>query len=336
MVRALSEAELLSLVDALAAGDWVSGEALASQAGVTRAALAKRIDHLREWGLVIDSQAGLGYRLAQPLERLDAQRLRAALAPATRARLRSVELLVRTDSTNARLLQADAAGDPQALLAEMQSAGRGRRGRAWRSPFGANLYLSLAWSFPAWPPALSTLSLAVGVACARVLRAAGCTQLMLKWPNDLRVGRSKLGGILIEQRGEASGACRVVIGIGLNLAMSREQAGAIDQPWTALADELARSGQEPVSRNALAAALLDELVEALQRFECEGFAPFRADWQCLDATADQPVRVESAGGALEGIARGIDPSGALIVEALGQRHRVHAGEVSLRLTGSAG
>lgn len=334
MARALSETELLALVDALAPGGWLSGETLAANAGVTRAALAKRIAHLRAWGLALETRPGLGYRLAQPLERLDGAALQRALAPAVRARLRRLEVVARTDSTNLRLLEADPGNDPQALFAEAQTAGRGRRGRAWTSPFGANLYFSLAWTFPAWPPALSALSLAVGIACARGLRALGADELMLKWPNDLRLGARKLGGVLIEQRGEAGGPCRVVVGVGLNVAMSAEQAAAIDQPWTALDPELAARGRTPPLRNALAAALLDALATALAEFEEHGFAPFLADWSRFDATADQPVRIESADGGFEGIARGIDEAGALVVEAQGRRHHLHSGEVSLRIGGS--
>lgn len=330
MARPLSEDELLRLIDALAPGEWQSGEALAAEAGVTRAALAKRVTHLREWGLQVEAEAGRGYRLAQPLQRLDAARIRAALPSPAREKLRAVEVLARTDSTNQRLLEADAAQDPQALFAELQTAGRGRRGREWRSPFGANLYLSLAWSFPAWPPQLSALSLAVGVACARALRKAGLHEVMLKWPNDLRVGDDKLGGILIEQRGEAGGACRVVIGIGINVSMSAEQAGALGQPWTSLQAALTASGRELPERNALAASLLAELLTAITEFEAAGFTPFLADWATLDATANQPVRIEGGGETLQGIGRGVDAQGALIVEAQGRRHHVHAGEVSLR------
>lgn len=330
MARPLSEDELLRLIDALAPGEWQSGEALAAEAGVTRAALAKRVTHLREWGLQVEAEAGRGYRLAQPLQRLDAANIHALLPAQARAKLRHVEVLTRTDSTNQRLLEADSAQDPQALFAELQTAGRGRRGREWRSPFGANLYLSLAWSFPTWPPQLSALSLAVGVACARALRKAGLDQVMLKWPNDLRIGDDKLGGILIEQRGEAGGACRVVIGIGINVSMSPEQAGTLGQPWTSVQAALATSGREPPHRNALAAGLLAELITAITEFETAGFTPFLHDWATLDATANQQVRIEGGGEPLQGIGRGVDAQGALIVEAQGRRHHVHAGEVSLR------
>src|SRR3546814_8669630 len=209
MAAVLSEAELLALVDVLADGQWHSGEALAADAGITRAALSKRVERLRDWQLDVESRQGLGYRLTVPLERLDAHALQAQI-PSMRIKIAPV-----IDSTNTQLLVADGADDPQALLAEMQTAGRGRRGRSWISPFGANLYLSIAWSWPAWPPELSALSLAIGVACAKVIENHGVADVRLKWPNDLLVDDRKLGGILIEHRGEAGGACRVVVGIEL-------------------------------------------------------------------------------------------------------------------------
>lgn len=320
MAQPLSEQELLALLDALADGEWHSGEDLAARAGITRAALAKRVEKLRDWQLAIESRQGLGYRLEAPLERLDAARLRKALPRAP-----SVQVLAVTDSTNTRLLEADAAADPQAQLAEFQTGGRGRRGRQWVSPFGANLYLSLAWSFAHWPAQLTALPLAVGVVCARVLEGFGAGS-GIKWPNDLWVNGRKLGGILIEHRGETGGPCRAVIGIGLNVAMRAAQAAGIVQPWITLDEAAGRK----VSRNDLAAALLVQLAQALPQFEREGFAPFLPDWQRYDLAANQRVRVEAA-TPYEGIARGIDAGGALIVECEGQRRAVHSGEVSLRL-----
>ncbi|MBA4287226.1 MAG: biotin--[acetyl-CoA-carboxylase] ligase [Xanthomonadaceae bacterium] len=318
---------MLPLVDALAAGDWLSGEALAQAAGVTRAALAKRISQIEAWGLDIEARPGLGYRLSTPLERLDAARI-GALPP-----LRKVAVALRVDSTNQRLIEVPSADDPQALFAEAQTAGRGRRGRDWRSPFGANLYLSLAWNFGGWPPKLGCLPLAVGVAATRALSAAGLDGVQLKWPNDLRIGDAKLGGILIESRSEIGGACRVVIGLGLNVAMTAAQAADLGQPWISVHAAQDAAGRPRVTRNALAGHLLAALSAALTDFEASGFARFLDDWKRLDLAADQPVRIIGAGAAeLDGIARGIDDDGALIVETPdGRRQHLHAGEVSLRL-----
>lgn len=332
MTRALEDAELLPLLDALADADWHSGEGLAAAAGISRAALAKRIDRLLDWQLEIEARAGLGYRLAQPLQRLDAAVIRAGLSASAQMLLNTVAVALRVDSTNQRLLDSGAAQDPQALFAEAQTAGRGRRGRAWRSPFGANLYLSLGWSFKIWPPQLGTLPLVVGVACARALAKIGIANVGLKWPNDLRIGNAKLGGILIEQRGEFGGACRVVAGVGINFAMSAAQAGVIEQEWTTVQAAL---GGITCSRNMLAVALLNELLLALTAFEQRGFSPFRGEWSALDLSAGREVRIEGPGQTLIGRACGIDESGALIVDVAGQRHFVHAGEVSLRLPADA-
>ncbi len=324
MAAALSEADSLALVDALADGAWHSGEDLAARFGISRAALAKRIDKLRDWQLQLESRQGLGYRLTQPLQRLDAAALQAAVPDL------HVQVAAQVDSTNTRLLEADPALDPQALFAELQTAGRGRRGRHWTSPFGANLYLSIAWSWPTWPRELTALSLAVGVACARVLRDAGLHSLRLKWPNDLLVRDRKLGGILIEHRGEAGGGCRVVIGIGLNLQMADEQATDITQAWINLQTALREDGAAPLPRTALAAKLLAALDALLRGYAECGFSGVASQWAELDATRNAPVRIVGSGEPLQGIARGVDRDGALIVEAEGVQHRVHAGEVSLR------
>jgi BirA family biotin operon repressor/biotin-[acetyl-CoA-carboxylase] ligase len=325
MAVTLSEAELLNLVDALADGEWHSGEALAAVAGITRAALSKRVEKLRDWQLDIETRTGLGYRLALPLQRLDADELRAAV-PGMCVRVTAV-----TDSTNAQLLAADVAADPQALFAEFQTSGRGRRGREWVSPFGANLYLSLAWSFPQWPRQLTALPLAVGVACARALREAGLDTVRLKWPNDLQVDGRKLGGILIEHRAEAGGLCRVIIGIGINIAMTGAQAQSVSQPWIGLNEALVAQGSPAVSRRRLAASLLGQLAQAVKTFEQSGFDAFAADWSSLDITRDREVTVQGQQNAFNGIARGVDEQGALVVETLGQLQTVHSGEVSLRL-----
>jgi BirA family biotin operon repressor/biotin-[acetyl-CoA-carboxylase] ligase len=326
MAQALSETELLRLADALADGEWHSGEDLAALAGVTRAALSKRVEKLRDWQLDIESRQGLGYRLSQPLERLDLQTLRESV------RDLQVNLLAVTDSTNAQLLANDASADPQALFAEFQTAGRGRRGRQWVSPFGANLYLSLAWSFAQWPRQLTTLPLAVGVACARALRQCGLDDVKLKWPNDIYVGTRKLGGILIEHRAEVGGPCRVIIGIGINVAMSRQQAGEVEQPWISLNEALTTRVQKLVSRNALAAALLQDLQKVIVEFERSAFDSFASEWSALDLTLNHDVRILENNRELQGIARGVDEQGALQVEVLGELRSLHAGEVSLRLT----
>lgn len=324
MARPLAEQDLLLLVDTLASGAWQSGETLAAAAGLTRAGLAKRIGHLRDWGLNVESKFGQGYRLASPLERLDDAHLQGSVPQDLRV---TVTPLV--DSTNRVLMDGDPESDPQALLAEHQTAGRGRRGRDWHSPFGANLYLSIAWTYAMWPPQLPALSLSVGVVCARALHAAGLDGVQLKWPNDLWVGNRKLGGILIEQRGESGDLCRVVVGVGINVAMHKRQGGGIDQPWTTVDDVLQASGRKPASRNQLAVDLLHGLHECLARYVVKGFEPYREEWCALDALRDRQVYVPGQ-DRLRGIGRGIDNDGAFLIETEAGVRSVLSGDVSLR------
>ncbi len=326
MAQPLSQDEMLALVDRLADGEWQSGEALAASFGISRAALAKRVERLKDWQLLIEARQGLGYRLATPIERLDRDALQTALGKALRVDVQAV-----LDSTSSRIVEMPAQSDPQALLAEFQTAGRGRRGRQWLTPFGSQLAVSLAWSFDAMPRQLTTLPLAVGVACARVIRGCGIADVGLKWPNDILVDGRKLGGILLEHRGESGSACRVIVGIGINVSLQIEQATAVDQPWASLNPLLQARGLPAVSRNELAARLLRELVDLLSTFELGGFAPLLSEWNALDLSRGRVVRVTQNDQEFDAIARGVDADGALLVEVNGQRQALHSGEVRLRV-----
>ena len=327
MARPLNEEQLLPLLRTLADGGWHSGEALAREAGITRAGLSKRLQKLMQWGLEIETQSGRGCRLVHPLELLAADEIIGALPPALQGKL-NLRVLAGTDSTNTQLMAADAADDPQALLAEHQSAGRGRHGRSWHSPFGTNLYVSLAWTFSQWPAALTALPLATGVATAEALAELELPDLRLKWPNDLWIGGAKLGGILIEQRGEAGGSCRVVVGLGLNVAMRSATTAHIGQAWTTLAERLGRTP----SRNALAARILGHWCVMLERFSRDGFVPFEPGFRALDLLRNRAVTLSLPEGEVAGIARGVDESGALLVDAGDTRRRILSGEVNLRVT----
>lgn len=316
----------------LADGAEHSGEALAAALGVSRAAIWKQVQQLEQWGITVQACAGRGYRLARPLDLLDEARLRAALPQAVRARLRSLIVADELASTNESLLAAPplAPGAMDVCLAEFQSEGRGRRGRSWIAPFGSGLCLSLSWSFRDTPPQLSALSLAVGVGVLRALGALGIADVRLKWPNDLLYELRKLGGVLIELRAEAGGPAYVVIGLGLNVALppeARAAIGAAGLPVASL-DDFAAAGQP--SRSTLAAAVIGALERVLTEFEHSGFAPFAAEWQAADALAARPARVESGEMRLDGLARGIDVDGALLLEVDGTLRRIVSGDVSLR------
>jgi BirA family biotin operon repressor/biotin-[acetyl-CoA-carboxylase] ligase len=340
---------------ALADGTEHSGAALAECAGVTRSAVWKAIESLRAEGLTIEGATNRGYRLASPTEALDAVALRAALSPSTRARLRNLEVAWEIDSTNAALLASPPppVGAWDVLLAENQRQGRGRRGRAWRAALGDSLCLSLGTAFEPLPQDLPAATLVVGVCVLRALRRRGGQGVALKWPNDLVLAEassstddsmdgalSKAGGILVELRAEAGGCAQMVVGIGLNLRCPAAIAQAIE-PGALPATALMAAGVEVASRNALAAAVVDECVSGLATFAERGFAPFRDEWRAADALLGRAVRIttvgasgsspDRAGSVREGHARGIDPVGALLFESAdGACSAVSSGEVSVR------
>ncbi|MCC6170680.1 MAG: biotin--[acetyl-CoA-carboxylase] ligase [Gammaproteobacteria bacterium] len=322
---------------ALADGELHSGESLAAAAGVTRSAVWKSIEALRELGLRIEAGTHRGYRLAHPSEALDAAAIRRAVDPALQPALRTLEVEWTLPSSNAALLARapPPPGTCDVLFVEHQTAGRGRRGRGWLAPLGGSLALSLAASFDPLPRDLASLSLVVGLCTLRALARCGARGLRLKWPNDLVTGAGKVGGILIELRAEAGGPAQVVIGVGLNLRLDAEVQAAVAATGTSAVD-LASTGVDPAARNAIAGALLDEYLRGIARFTAEGFAPFAAEWQAADALRDLPVRVSGAGAELVGIARGIDAAGALRLElADGRLLPVVSGEVSVRAVGAA-
>ena len=314
----------------LADGAFHSGEELAASLGVTRSAIWKAARALRELGAELKAVRNRGYRLHSPTELLASERIGAALARQTRQHVRRLETVWSIASTNTALLERPdpAPGTTEVLLAEYQAAGRGRRGRAWRAPPGGAICLSLSWTFREVPPVLAGLSLAIGVCALRALARLKVPDVGLKWPNDLLLQQSKLGGILIELRAESEGPACVVIGIGLNVSLSQELKAEIAGTGTACAD-LAQAGFTG-TRNALAAALIDSCVEGLQTFAREGLKPFLAEYRAADALLAKAVRVSAPQGWVAGVARGVDVHGALLIETPHAVQRFLSGEVSVR------
>ena len=319
-------ATTLALLRRLADGGWHSGTALAQQLGLSRAAVWKQLQGLARWGVEVQAQRPRGYRLAGGLDLIDLPRLRSLLAGSAAGQ----QPLLHFDtlaSTNAHLLARIGAGEGGGVcLAEHQMAGRGRRGRAWHSPFGRNLYLSVAQAFDSAPAALAGLSLAIGAALAQALSALGVAGLGLKWPNDLLCDGQKLAGVLIELQGDTQGPCWVVVGIGLNVNMDRADAGAIDQPWTSLV----RASGRAWDRTALAAQLVADVSQLMAAYPTQGLAPWRDVYARFDVLAGRPVQVDWAGERIAGVARGVDASGALLVDCEGQRRALWGGEVTVR------
>lgn len=314
----------------LASGDYCSGQALADALGVSRTAIWKQLNALGELGLEIESVKGRGYRIPGGIDLLDEGRIRDGLSAPAAGLLSGLQVLEKVDSTNAEAMRQleSGAGSGLVCTAEQQSAGRGRRGRTWVSPYARNLYVSLTWQYHQGAAALEGLSLAVGVAVARALATSGLPPVQLKWPNDVICGTAKLGGVLLEMTGDAAGSCQVVVGVGLNVSMPGSAATDIDQAWT---DISTLSGGEHPGRNTLLAALLNELLPLLASFEQEGFAPWRDEWLALDAFAGESVVLHTGASTMAGIARGVDARGALQLEtAAAGIQSIYGGEISLR------
>jgi BirA family biotin operon repressor/biotin-[acetyl-CoA-carboxylase] ligase len=320
------------LLRALADGRTHSGEVLAREFGVTRAAIWKQVAKLADWGLSVEAVPGEGYRLARSIDLLDAAALEALLARGTRARLGRFEVHTELGSTNRHLLgAAPAAGMLDVCVAEFQTHGRGRRGRRWNAPLGSGICLSAGWQFAEMPAELAALTLAVGVVVRRALKRVAGLDIALKWPNDLVFDERKLGGILLELSVEAQGGSHVVAGIGLNVALPPEMLpGLSDWPRGAVDLATALRGKTP-PRAALVAALVDGLAELFAEYPATGFAAYRSDWRAGDFLRGRTVRLDEAAGAVTGTALGIDPGGALLIEMHGGvRRRVVAGDVSVR------
>lgn len=310
----------LTLVGLLADGEFHSGEQLGEQLGMSRAAINKHIQTLKDWGIDVFTVTGKGYSLPAPMQLLDEETIMAQLKE---KRLAVIPVI---DSTNQYLLERmDSLQSGDACVAEYQQAGRGRRGRQWFSPFGSNLYLSLYWRLDQGPMAAMGLSLVIGIVIAEVLQSLGAKDVRVKWPNDLYLNDRKLAGILVELTGKTGDAAQLVIGAGINLAMRSPDAGIVNQGWI----NLQEAGVN-VDRNTLTAHLINNMRESLPIFEREGLAPFIDRWSELDNFINRPVKLLIGDKEIPGIARGIDQQGGLILEQDGVRKSWVGGEISLR------
>jgi BirA family biotin operon repressor/biotin-[acetyl-CoA-carboxylase] ligase len=314
-------------------GDFQSGEALASDLSVTRAAVWKAVEQLRELGFTLDASTHKGYRLAAGVSALSPERIMALLPPEVHSRIEALLVEWTLESTNTKLLDAlpPAAGAASVVLTEHQTGGRGRRGRGWVAPPGGAICFSLSWQYAELPDDLSALSLVTGLCVVNALNELGVTGVNLKWPNDLVTAQGKLGGILIEMRAEAGGPVHVVIGIGLNVLLDETAREAVKATGN-VADDI-RAHRTPVpDRNAIVAAMLKRLVPVLAGFPRQGLKPHLSHWNACDALFDREVNVENAGEITRGVARGIDTHGALLVETPEGVRRFISGEVTVRVS----
>lgn len=289
----------LTLIGLLADGEFHSGEQLGEQLGMSRAAINKHIQTLKDWGIDVFTVVGKGYSLSAPMQLLNEQQIARQLDD---GRLTVIPVI---DSTNQYLLdRMDELQSGDACVAEYQQAGRGRRGRQWFSPFGSNLYLSMYWRLEDGPIAAMGLSLVIGIVTAEVLQQSGANDVRVKWPNDLYLKDRKLAGILVELMGKTGDTAHIVIGTGINLVMQSPDPAVVNQGWINLRDAGVK-----IDRNLLAAKLVNSMRQSLALFEREGLAPFIERWKALDNFIDRPVKLLIGDREIPGIARGIDQQG---------------------------
>lgn len=274
----------------------------------------------------------------QPLETLDPGRIRKLMSAGSLQRLGQITILAETDSSNSALKRLPLEQQhAHALLAECQTSGRGRRQRNWYSPPLCNVYLSLGWRFDDSQGRLSTLPLMIAVCVCRALSHTGLMAYGIKWPNDILAGGAKLAGILVEVQAAGEGAAHAVIGVGVNVFMpatgviGREAGVVIDRPWTDIASQLP-AGAPDLSRNAVAAFLLEDLLHGIVAFEADEFRPFKREWRELDLLEGRQVLIQHNGTNTTGTARGVDADGGLVLETKNPggslvQQVFHAGEV---------
>jgi BirA family biotin operon repressor/biotin-[acetyl-CoA-carboxylase] ligase len=321
-----SEIELLKI---LADGKIYSGQVLAEKAGVSRAEIWKKINKIKNKNVEIKSIKGKGYCLASPIELLDDKKIRNQLSSYTNEHLQSLELLYQTESTN-QLLMEQLANFPihaNVLLAEYQSEGKGRGSNKWLSGPGVGLCMSIGWHFDYIPKTFSALSLATGVVIAKSLARPGTAVINLKWPNDIMFNGAKMGGILIESRGQHAGSVDVVIGIGINIKLPSHLSSQIEQDTTDLSDAY---GFLP-SRNFLAVIIINNIFQLLSEYQKHGFEEYIDEWCKLDICKGKQAVIHLNDNNIEGTVDGIDNNGNLLMIENGKRNKYSSGDLTIRL-----
>lgn len=314
-------------------GQPVHGDFVAGKLGVEPTDVYRRVEALRERGFKIAASA-LGYRVIAAPDRLEDD----VLSPLLDARdvHCGLHCLAEVGSTNeeAARLAADGAPSLELVVAEAQTAGRGRRGRAWASPPGVNVYLSLLVRPELPAQRAPELSLVAAVATCEAIRAAG-VRARLKWPNDVLANGKKLAGILCEVAADERDVRHAILGVGVNVNARLDE---LPEELRAVATSMLVESGAPIARPDFAADLVASLTTWLARHDEEGFGPVAARWRELSSTLGAQVVVREGGRVLRGRAADLDDDGALLVATDEGLERILAGDVEELRTveGSAG
>ncbi len=301
---------LVLITELLSDTQYHDGTSIGKQLNITRAAVWKVIKKLEEYAVPLTSIKGKGYRLDAPLHLLNQNKIKSEL------KHRSVQLAIleKTTSTNDYLKQFIKQNRKIiTCLAETQIQGKGRFQRNWYSPFGENLYFSMLYPFEKDVSELRGLSLVIGLAICHAVESIAKLKnnlLKLKWPNDILLDQQKIAGILIEIEAESNGYCQIIVGIGINVNMSKASKKNIDQPWSSLL----KATQKFHDRNIICAALIDSLIDYLERFSVNDLSVFIDEWQHRDYLANTEISLVKDNKKITGKCLGINENGHLMIK----------------------
>jgi len=318
------------LLKIISDGNFHSGEALAVKLGVSRAAIWKSIKSLQKNGLEVSAIPGKGYCLDNKFEPLLANEIQSMISRRAQKCCKDINVVLEIKSTNSYFL--DQLNQKKlihgsVLLAEYQSDGRGRRNKKWLSPITSGICFSLGWRFEVMPINLGLLSLYMGLAIARALKSLGLKGIGLKWPNDVLVMNHKIGGILLDIRGESAGPLDVVIGVGVNYKLPKKEIVNIDQSII----DISNASKKYLSRNMIAASLISNIFEILNDLVIGSNSNLIKEWREYDCFFDQEAKLILANEEITGTLKGINDQGALLISVNGRLLSYNSGEVSLRI-----
>lgn len=322
------------LIPLLTSPNYRTAEDLAMQLSISKETFEQYIECLKDLNIGLTQNLSAqkmptGYRIEADFDWLNAPVIASHLDSNVRGHLAMLECLMYVDSTNeaALHLPVPAKGQFSAILSELQSAGRGRRGRVWVSPFAANIYLSIVYPLSLSIQNMSVLSPCLALSVVDCLNAQDVPALGVKWPNDIYCMDKKLGGLLLETKVHSDGTCKLVVGLGLNVDMSSLASEIIDQPYT---DLVRAKPNWSLSRSELAAQLINCLILSLQKFVMDGAIGIVERWQHWDILKNKNVLLEMPNNQYQGIARGINDTGHLLLEVNDSMQEIVMGEVSVR------
>jgi BirA family transcriptional regulator, biotin operon repressor / biotin---[acetyl-CoA-carboxylase] ligase len=323
---------ITDLIKLLGDGQFRSGEELGELLAISRTGIWKYIKKIEQLGVSVETIKGKGYRLKNKLNLLDQHKIQSLFSPVSKSEVKTLNVFASINSTNSYLMQKENIKG-EVCLAEMQTGGRGRRGREWVSPFAQNIYISMGWCFGSGVSAVKGLSLAVGISIINALREHVAANIQLKWPNDIVIyarnqhGYQKLAGVLIELRGDLSGFCEVIIGVGVNCDMYMDDVG-ISQPWI---DLRRLDNQGLPERSVLVASIINHLSGLLVEYEEKRFASYMQQWESLCIHQGQVICVSQGEKLIRGLYSGLTDDGALILmKDTGEQLIFDSGEISIR------